>query len=156
MPHIVRAFVVLLAVLLLAACSLSPEGQLTPAFSPQPTPMRSPLPTTSPLPTPARSPLPTPSSDKGLSPGAPVPAGADAAMRAAINDLAAKRQVAPEAVQVVSISQVDWPDTSLGCPQPGMFYAQIIVEGYKIILSAGGQQVEYHADQRGRVVTCSK
>ena len=148
MPHIVRAFVVLLAVLLLAACSLSPEVQPAPTLSPQPTPMRSPLPTISPLPTPA--------SEKGPSVGAPVPSGADAATRAAINDLAAKRQVAPEAVQVVSISQFDWPDTSLGCPQPGMFYAQIIVEGYKIILSAGGQQVEYHADQRGRVVTCSK
>ena len=156
MPHIVRAFVVLLAVLLLAACSLSPEVQPAPTLSPQPTPMRSPLPMTSPLPAPARSPLPMPTSDKGPSAGAPVPSGADAATRAAINDLAAKRQVAPEAVQVVSISQVDWPDTSLGCPQPGMFYAQIIVEGYKIILSAGGQPVEYHADQRGRVVTCSK
>jgi len=77
-------------------------------------------------------------------------------VRAAVNDLAAKLNIASDAVQVASVSAVDWSDTSLGCPQPGMFYAQIIVQGYKIILSAGGQQVEYHADQRGRIVTCSK
>ncbi len=77
-------------------------------------------------------------------------------MREAIGDLTARLKIAPETVMVVSVSAVDWPDTSLGCPQPGMFYAQIIVSGYTIILSASGQQVEYHADQRGRVVTCSK
>ena len=77
-------------------------------------------------------------------------------MRAATNDLAAKLKMAAVAVQVVSVSAVDWSDTSLGCPQPGMFYAQVIVQGYTIMLAAGGQQVEYHADQRGRIVTCSK
>ena len=150
MLRIVRVFVVLLPGMMLAACSLASEAQPTPALVPKPAP------TFSPLPTPAGSPLPTPAGGNLSSPGAPIPPGAEASVRAAISDMAAKPRVAPEAVQVVSISQVDWSDTSLGCPQPGMFYAQIIVEGYKIILSAGGQQVEYHADQRGRVVMCSK
>jgi hypothetical protein len=73
-----------------------------------------------------------------------------------MGDLAARLKIAPEAVLVVSVSDVDWSDTSLGCPQPGMFYAQVIVQGYKIVLSAGDQQIEYHSDQSGRVVTCSK
>jgi hypothetical protein len=155
MLHIVRVSVVLLAVLLLAACSLSTDFQLTP-LAPQPVSTRSPLPTPghSPLPTPGYSPLPTPPAGERGS--APIPPEAGASVRAAINDLAAKLKIASEAVQVVSVSAVDWSDTSLGCPQPGMFYAQIIVQGYRIILSAGGQQIEYHADQRGRVVTCSK
>jgi hypothetical protein len=158
MLRIVRVFVVLLPVMMLAACSLTSEAQPTPALAPQPAPTRSPLPTPaqSPLPMPAGSPLPTPAGGDRSSPGAPIPPSAEASVRAAISDMAAKLGVAPEAVQVVSISQVDWSDTSLGCPQPGMFYAQIIVEGYKIMLSAGSQQVEYHGDQRGRVVTCSK
>ena len=150
MLRIVRVFVVLLAAMLLAACSLSPEVQPTRTLAPQPEP------TLSPLPTPARSPLPTPGPDEHPSPSAPIPPEAEVSARAAISDFAAKRRVAPETVQVVSISEFDWSDTSLGCPQPGMFYAQIIVQGYKIILSAGGQQVEYHTDQNGRVVTCSK
>lgn len=82
------------------------------------------------------------------------PAEADTAVRAAIQDMAAKLQVKPDAVQVISVSATDWSDTSLGCPQPGMFYAQIIVQGYTLVLASGGQQVEYHADKKGRVVTC--
>jgi hypothetical protein len=75
-------------------------------------------------------------------------------VRAAIADLAAKRKVAPDKIQIISVEDVDWPDTSLGCPQPGVFYAQIIVQGYRIVLAVDGKQVEYHADRKGRVVTC--
>ena len=149
MLRIVGMFVALLAVMLLVACSLLPEVQPTP-LAPQP------VSTQSPLPTPGRSPLPTPPAGERSSASVPIPPGAETAVRAAIDDLAAKLKIASEAVQVASVSAVDWSDTSLGCPQPGMFYAQIIVQGYKIILSAGGQQVEYHADQKGRVVTCGK
>ena len=34
--------------------------------------------------------------------------------------------VPPDAVQVVSIEPRDWPDSSLGCPQPDMLYAQVV------------------------------
>jgi len=110
-------------------------------------------PTLSPLPTPkigGRPAVPT-----AISPvSGPNASGSEAAVRAAVNDLAARLKVAPETVQVVSVAAADWSDTSLGCPQPGMFYAQIIVQGYKIVLSAGDAQTEYHADRKGRVVTC--
>lgn len=82
------------------------------------------------------------------------PLQAEAAVRAAVDDLASKRGLAPESVQVVSVMAEEWQDTSLGCPQPRMHYAQIIVQGYRIVLAAGGQQVEYHSDRRGNVVTC--
>jgi hypothetical protein len=81
-------------------------------------------------------------------------AGADAAVRAAISDAASRLKVASDMIQVISVSATDWSDTSLGCPQPGMFYAQVIVQGYTIMLSAGQARIEYHADKRGRVVTC--
>ena len=87
-------------------------------------------------------------------PAASWPAEADTAVRAALQDVAARLQVQSNAVQVISVSATDWPDTSLGCPQPGMFYAQMIVQGYTITLAAGDQRVEYHADKKGRVVTC--
>lgn len=113
---------------------------------------------------PTLSPLPTPKLDRrptlptAVSPvtGPSVPGDAEAAVRAAVNDLAARSKIAPETVRVVSVIATDWPDTSLGCPQPGMFYAQVIVQGYKIVLSVGDKQVEYHADRKGRVVMCSK
>ena len=124
--------------ILLAACSTMSEVEPTPGLSPLPTQATSPLPTrgTSPFPTPGQS------------------SGSDIALRAAIADLAAKRDIALGKIQVVSVEATDWPDTSLGCPQPGMFYAQVIVPGYKIVLSVDGRLVEYHADQKGYGVAC--
>ena len=112
-------------------------------------------PTPSPLPAPKPESLPSPPAT-GASPaaGSADQAAADAAIRAAISDAASRLKVASDTIQVVSVSATDWSDTSLGCPQPGMFYAQVIVQGYTIVLSAGQARVEYHADKRGRVVTC--
>ena len=39
---------------------------------------------------------------------------------------------------------VDWPDASLGCPQPDMVYTQVPVDGTLILLSVAGQVYEYH------------
>ena len=112
-------------------------------------------PTLSPLPAPKPESLPSLLATR-VSPvtGAGELAGADAAVRAAISDAASRLKVASDTIQVVSVSATDWSDTSLGCPQPGMFYAQVIVQGYTIVLSAGQARVEYHADKRGRVVMC--
>ena len=41
-------------------------------------------------------------------------------------------------VTIVSAEAVTFPDGSLGCPQPGMAYTQVPVDGYKIVLEAGG------------------
>jgi len=106
-------------------------------------------PTPSPLPAPKPESLPSPPAT-----GSGDLAAADAAVRAAISDAASRLKVASDTIQVVSVSATDWSDTSLGCPQPGMFYAQVIVQGYTIVLSSGQARIEYHADKRGRVVTC--
>jgi hypothetical protein len=34
-------------------------------------------------------------------------------------------------------------------------YVQVVTPGYTVVVSAGGQQLEYHADSRGRVLLCS-
>lgn len=60
--------------------------------------------------------------------------------------------VAPDQVTVVSVQGVDWPDTSLGCPRPGHMYAQVITQGYRVILEAKGQRFEYHTDMGNRAV----
>jgi hypothetical protein len=63
----------------------------------------------------------------------------------AIENLAGRLQVSAEAVEVVSARPVFWPDRSLGCPQPGMVYPQVSVDGAKIELSAGGALYAYHS-----------
>jgi hypothetical protein len=51
---------------------------------------------------------------------------------------------APEDIEVVAAERVTWPDGSIGCPQEGEMYTQALVEGYRIILDVGGQEVHYH------------
>jgi hypothetical protein len=69
-------------------------------------------------------------------------------------DLSELLGVRPETLEVQSLEAVEWPDTSLGCPQPGMMYAQVITPGYRILLVAGDQVYEYHSDHR-RAILCA-
>jgi hypothetical protein len=75
-------------------------------------------------------------------------------VRLAIAALADDRQLATSAIEVVAIEPTEWPNSSLGCPQPGRAYLQIITPGYRVVLAAGGQQYEYHTNNRDMVVRC--
>ncbi|MDW8101324.1 MAG: hypothetical protein RMK30_00375 [Anaerolineae bacterium] len=63
--------------------------------------------------------------------------------------------ISREEIKVIMVECVTWPDTSLGCPEPGKFYAQVLVPGYRIVLEVKGLRVEVHTDLKGRVVICS-
>ncbi len=73
-------------------------------------------------------------------------------VQAAIQDLSQRLDVPAEQITVVTMERVTWPDTSLGNPQPGQVYAQVLTEGYRVVLEAGGAQYEYHTDT-GATVT---
>ncbi len=60
------------------------------------------------------------------------------------NDLATRLSIEPRNIEIVEVAAVTWPDGSLGCPQPGMMYTQVQVDGLLILFSAGGQIYEYH------------
>lgn len=87
--------------------------------------------------------------------GMEVPAAAEPAVMAAKRDLASRASVKIEDVEVTSFEAVEWSDSSLGCPQPGQMYAQVITPGYRVILKAAGQTYEYHTDRGNRAVLCS-
>lgn len=61
-------------------------------------------------------------------------------------DLAARLSISSDAIQVVSIEEVEWRDSSLGLPQAGQLYAQVITPGYRIELAAQGKRYRYHTD----------
>jgi hypothetical protein len=75
------------------------------------------------------------------------------AVNAAENDLAERIGVAKSEIKLVSTEPVNWPDSSLGCPQPGMMYAQVITPGYRVTLESGDQSYEYHTGG-SRLVLC--
>jgi hypothetical protein len=68
----------------------------------------------------------------------------------ASQDLAERLAMSIDEIAIVSAEVVEWPDASLGCPKPGMIYAQVITPGYRLILEVGGEQYVYHSDNEGR------
>ena len=75
-------------------------------------------------------------------------------VQAAIGDLIEQADADPDAIEVVSVEEVDWPDGSIGCPQPGMVYAQAIVNGTKIVLRYDGTDYSYHQGGGRAVFYC--
>ncbi|MEN8098218.1 MAG: hypothetical protein ABFQ89_04020 [Chloroflexota bacterium] len=50
----------------------------------------------------------------------------------------------------------EWPDSSLGCPQPGVVYLTVITPGYIVTFKSPDDIYKVHTDQKGmRVVLCS-
>jgi hypothetical protein len=93
---------------------------------------------------------PPPPADGGDGSG-PVPGQLFAEI---VGDAAARTEVEPGAIEVVSAEAVTWSDGSLGCPEPGGMYTQALVPGYRLVLSAGDETLDYHADQGGNFVLC--
>ncbi len=69
---------------------------------------------------------------------------ASAIVQTAIADLRDRLGDPAADVAVMSVEEVDWPDGSIGCPQPGMVYTQAIVNGTKIVLKHAGIRYNYH------------
>ena len=138
-----RACIVgLLALSVLTACAALPAS---PAFSPL-SPIATPAsaeasPSTA---APEKS-MPTPLPETAVPGATPAPQSSDLALA----NLAATLGIAPTAITVKVVEPVDWPDASLGCPQPGMMYAQVITPGFRIVLEVDGRSYEYHTDGGG-------
>jgi hypothetical protein len=69
-------------------------------------------------------------------------------------DAAARSGVDVGEVTVVSAELRDWPDGSLGCPVAGMLYTQVITPGYRVVIEAGGGQLDYRMNRRGAFRLC--
>ena len=78
------------------------------------------------------------------------------AIQTAKEDLSRKLGLSPREISLVSIEAAQWPDASLGCPQPGMMYAQVITPGFRTVLKAGGHEYVYHTDQADQIVLCHR
>ena len=62
---------------------------------------------------------------------------------------------AAEPPQLVELAAVEWGDASLGCPEPGMMYVQVITPGFSFRFNHDERVYEYHTSQDGSsVVQC--
>ena len=60
-------------------------------------------------------------------------------------DLAKRVNVAPSEITLAEMREITWRDGSLGCPQPGMRYKQVLVNGSQIRFEVGGKSFYYHS-----------
>ncbi len=70
----------------------------------------------------------------------------------AISTVAAQTGLAPDQLNIISSEAVNFSDASLGCPQPGMAYPQVITPGYRVLVEGGGQNFDVRVSgKRGRI-----
>lgn len=86
---------------------------------------------------------------------AKLPDASEVALEAALEDLAARLRLDRDAIQVLSVEKRMWNDASLGCPEPGKMYAQVITPGFLVRLEAEGATYEYHTSLT-HAVLCEK
>lgn len=143
----VISLIVLWGLLFSAGCQTNFVNTETPAEIP-PSPVVEPTSTFVPV-------LP-PQGDPQMTPSLTIPA--DAGLQNLINkamaDLAQRLSIPVNQIKLAEATPVVWPDASLGCPQDGMVYAQVLTPGYLIRLAFGNQEFEYHASQGTYVVYC--
>lgn len=69
--------------------------------------------------------------------------------------LASELHMPTDEVTILRYEAHNWPDTALGCPQPGRAYLQVVTPGYRVWLQASGHEYEYHTDEMKLVVRCT-
>ena len=77
-------------------------------------------------------------------------------VRRAVAQLASDTGIPEGQIEVVSFEYTEWPDSSLGCPEPGRAYLTVITPGYRVILRANGTQYEYHTNEKNMVIRCPR
>lgn len=84
----------------------------------------------------------------------PVTPGLEYLIEIAKEDLAQRLSMSVTQINLVETAEVEWSDSSLDCPQPGMEYLQVITPGYRILLETNGNLYEYHSNRDTYVVYC--
>jgi hypothetical protein len=69
--------------------------------------------------------------------------------------LSGELDISQAAIDLAGGEKVDWPNASLGCPEEGQVYAEVIVPGYRLVLGHDGETTEVHTNRDGsQLATC--
>ena len=91
--------------------------------------------------------------DEGGTGGGEVP---DELLAEIVDHLLAATGAERAAVEVLRAQAVTWRDGSLGCPEPGMMYMQVLTGGYWVILRHSGREYDYRAGRGGGFLLCEQ
>ena len=67
--------------------------------------------------------------------------GTPPALQAILADVATRSGIDRGNLQVRRMESAEWPDSGLGCPQPGQLYLQVITPGWLIEVQGGGKDL---------------
>jgi hypothetical protein len=82
--------------------------------------------------------------------------GMESLVEEAKAELAQRLSIELTQISLVEAKEVVWPDSSLGCPQPGMKYKQVPEDGVLIVLQTQGSVYEYHIGGSRGLFLCEK
>ena len=57
---------------------------------------------------------------------------------------------------LVQAQQTEWPDGSMGCPEPGSSFTLAPVDGYWVVLDTGSQLLDYRISLKGFFIRCDR
>ncbi|MFK8052202.1 MAG: hypothetical protein AB8F65_04465 [Woeseiaceae bacterium] len=70
--------------------------------------------------------------------------------------LADELQLPVSTITIDSVRAVEWRDSSIGCPQPGQAYGQVITPGHKITLRSEGSSIHVLHAANGKPFICRR
>ena len=71
-------------------------------------------------------------------------------------DLSHRLSIEVDKDQLLEIRAVIWPDSSLGCPEPGKIYSQILQSGFLIRLEVERRMYFYHSAGMQKPFLCEE
>jgi hypothetical protein len=137
---IIRTAAGLVLVALLAGCAAAP-------------PLTSPSPSPSATPTPSASPTTAVASPTQMETQVPINVPSDI-IEPIVAQVAAEAAVAIDQVEIERAEAVTWRDGSLGCPEPGVMYIQVLIDGYWVVLRVGDQTYDFRVGSQGDFRLC--
>jgi hypothetical protein len=103
------------------------------------------------------SPLPLPVKPGPIGEPEPVPGEVQEDLLTKIlADLQEREGIGREEIVIERAEAIVWPDGSIGCPQPGLMYPQVLTPGYFVVLRVGDDLYNYHAGESGGFKLCEQ
>lgn len=99
-------------------------------------------------PTPEQTVAPTTSTPDSPQETPPVSDVPQSVLDQILDDASDRSGMPQEQLQIVRAEAVTWPDASLGCPEPGVMYIQVLTDGFWVEVSAGDQMLDYRGTGR--------
>jgi len=96
------------------------------------------------MPPPSPTPIQGDTTDMNPVPSSPVPQGLQSLIEKAKENLSTRLSIPISQIQLADARDVVWSNSSLGCPQPGMTYAEVLTPSYLIFLNVNNKDYEYH------------